>query len=156
MNIVKMVAAALVALSFAACDPSAGERQQLGTFLGAIAGGAAGAQFGDGTGQQMAIALGALFGSQIGAEIGRTMDEVDRQRMAEAVQYSMESQPDQAVTEWQNPNNDHHGTVTPVVTRDTPTEQCREFQTEVIIGGQVQQGYGTACRQPDGSWQIQS
>ncbi|MEE8203551.1 MAG: hypothetical protein V3R74_07315, partial [Alphaproteobacteria bacterium] len=31
---------------------------------------------------------------------------------------------------------------------------CREYQTTVNVGGQVEQAYGTACRQPDGSWQI--
>ncbi|SVA64445.1 uncharacterized protein METZ01_LOCUS117299, partial [marine metagenome] len=31
---------------------------------------------------------------------------------------------------------------------------CREFTTTVLIGGEEQQGYGTACRQSDGSWKI--
>ena len=31
---------------------------------------------------------------------------------------------------------------------------CREFQHEVTIGGKREQGYGTACRQPDGSWEV--
>lgn len=31
---------------------------------------------------------------------------------------------------------------------------CREFQQEITVGGQRQQGFGTACRQPDGAWQI--
>ena len=26
----------------------------------------------------------------------------------------------------------------------------------ITVGGEVQQGYGTACRQPDGTWKIQS
>ncbi len=29
---------------------------------------------------------------------------------------------------------------------------CREYQKTVIIGGQPQPGFGTACMQPDGSW----
>lgn len=32
---------------------------------------------------------------------------------------------------------------------------CREYQTQVTIAGQPQNAYGTACRKPDGSWQIQ-
>jgi len=35
-------------------------------------------------------------------------------------------------------------------------QNCREFQQTVIVGGQPQQGYGTTCQQPDGSWQIVS
>ena len=31
---------------------------------------------------------------------------------------------------------------------------CREFQHEVTIGGASEQSYGTACRQPDGSWEV--
>ncbi len=31
---------------------------------------------------------------------------------------------------------------------------CREFQHEVTIGGKREQSYGTACRQPDGSWEV--
>lgn len=31
---------------------------------------------------------------------------------------------------------------------------CREYQTTVMIGGLAQPGYGTACRQPDGSWRV--
>jgi len=31
---------------------------------------------------------------------------------------------------------------------------CREYQSTVIVGGMVRPSYGTACLQPDGSWQI--
>ncbi|MHB1241431.1 MAG: RT0821/Lpp0805 family surface protein, partial [Gammaproteobacteria bacterium] len=30
---------------------------------------------------------------------------------------------------------------------------CREYVTDVDVGGRKQQAYGTACRQPNGSWQ---
>jgi len=33
---------------------------------------------------------------------------------------------------------------------------CREFQQEITVGGDRQQGYGTACQNPDGSWQLVS
>ena len=38
-----------------------------------------------------------------------------------------------------------------------PAEQqnCRDFDTPVIIDGQQQQAHGTACQQPDGSWKVQ-
>ena len=32
--------------------------------------------------------------------------------------------------------------------------QCREFQQTVTVGGRTEQAYGTACLQPDGSWEI--
>jgi surface antigen len=31
---------------------------------------------------------------------------------------------------------------------------CREYQTTSRVGGRLQPSYGTACYQPDGSWQI--
>ncbi len=31
---------------------------------------------------------------------------------------------------------------------------CREYSNRVVVGGRVQESYGTACMQPDGSWQI--
>lgn len=34
--------------------------------------------------------------------------------------------------------------------------QCREFLQTVTIGGRTEQAYGTACRQPDGAWEIGS
>lgn len=39
---------------------------------------------------------------------------------------------------------------------DTGGRYCREFQHDVTVGNRTQQGYGVACRQPDGSWQIVS
>ena len=33
---------------------------------------------------------------------------------------------------------------------------CREFQQTVTVGGRTEEAYGTACRQPDGSWKIVS
>ncbi|MPY70224.1 MAG: hypothetical protein GEU92_09055 [Alphaproteobacteria bacterium] len=30
---------------------------------------------------------------------------------------------------------------------------CREYTETVVIGGQTHSAYGTACQQPDGSWQ---
>lgn len=31
---------------------------------------------------------------------------------------------------------------------------CREYQSSANIAGKTQKTYGTACRQPDGSWRI--
>ena len=35
-------------------------------------------------------------------------------------------------------------------------QYCREYTTDVVIDGQTRHGYGQACRQEDGSWQIVS
>jgi hypothetical protein len=31
---------------------------------------------------------------------------------------------------------------------------CREYQSTVMVGNTPQSSYGTACQQPDGTWQI--
>jgi surface antigen len=35
-----------------------------------------------------------------------------------------------------------------------PGAECREYQLTVTIAGRPQPAWGTACRQPDGSWRI--
>ena len=39
---------------------------------------------------------------------------------------------------------------------DSNEPYCREFTQVFSIGGEKETGYGTACLQPDGSWQIVS
>jgi hypothetical protein len=36
----------------------------------------------------------------------------------------------------------------------TSGRYCREFLQEVTVAGKAEQAYGTACRQPDGSWEV--
>jgi surface antigen len=44
--------------------------------------------------------------------------------------------------------------ITPTQTYDQGAGPCREYTLDAIIGGRVEQVYGTACRQADGSWQV--
>ncbi len=39
-------------------------------------------------------------------------------------------------------------------TQFAPQPYCREYTQTLKIGRTVQKAYGTACRQPDGSWQL--
>ena len=67
----------------------------------------------------------------------------------------MENLPDGQTTSWTNPNSGNSGSVTPV-SAYTPSGNnfCREYQTEVTVEGKTQSAYGTACRRPDGTWEI--
>ena len=38
----------------------------------------------------------------------------------------------------------------------TGGDYCREYQQTLTIAGKTQKGYGTACLQPDGSWELQN
>ena len=99
----------------------------------------------------LGVGAGALLGNNIGAQL----DEKDRLLAGPTIQQTLELGPDNSVGSWQNPNTGHSGTVVPTQTVVASTGQpCREFITTVTIGGVEQQGYGTACRQADGSWKI--
>ena len=48
---------------------------------------------------------------------------------------------------------DARGSVVPPVALAPPPD-CREIERMVEIGGKQQKAYGTACRQPDGTWRF--
>jgi len=155
MNLKTVAAATVIAVFAAACSNSQyGEKQTVGTLGGAALGGLLGSQFGDGTGQLVATGAGVLIGGLIGSEIGRTMDEQDRMRANEAVVESHQAPLGETIV-WNNPDSGNSGTVTPV--RDGSTSSglyCREFQQTITVGGRTETAYGTACREPDGTWRI--
>src|ERR1035437_10068815 len=43
----------------------------------------------------------------------------------------------------------------PVSVVTTAKPYCREYTQKLTIAGKTQTGYGTACLQPDGSWELQ-
>lgn len=139
--------AAASAMLVGACTMT---QEQSGAVLGGAAGAAVGSTIGGGSGRTAAIILGALLGSAVGANIGRHMDEQDRIKTAEALEYSPTGRP----STWTNPDTQGRYTVTPTRTYETAEGPCREFTMDAAVGGQPQQVYGTACRQPDGSWRI--
>lgn len=152
----RTIAAALCLLALAGCT-DAGPKQTGGTLVGAGVGGLVGSQFGRGSGQAATTGLGVLIGGLLGSEVGKSLDRADQVAMAQATQRSLEGTPTGQVSNWNNPDTGHSGTVEP--TRTFQTSQgtyCREFQQTVTVGGQTQSAYGTACRQPDGSWKIVS
>ena len=101
-------------------------------------------------------ALGVVAGGMIGNSIGKKMDESDRRHAREAEQRAYAAPLNETII-WNNPDNGHSGYVRPIRDGRTQTGQyCREFQSEITVGGQKEQGYGRACQQPDGSWKIVS
>ena len=152
-------AAVVAALALAGCQqgPTSDEiftKENVGTVLGGVAGAVIGAQFGKGTGQVAAAAAGTLVGAFVGREIGKSMTRAD-QAAANRAQSQAQSVPVGQQISWSNPESGNSGTVTPVREgRDTGGNQCREYRTTVNVGGKQEEAYGTACRQPDGSWKV--
>jgi surface antigen len=120
--------------------------------IGGVLGGIGGAQIGKGTGRTAAIIVGTMAGAAIGGAIGRSMDETDRLKAAHALETVRTGVP----STWNNPDTGNVYTVTPTRTYDTEAGPCREYTMDARIGGRLEQVYGTACRQPDGTWRIQS
>jgi surface antigen len=123
-----------------------------GAALGAAGGGLIGAAAG---GSPAAIIGGVLIGGLLGGAIGNALDQRDKQLLYQNQQAALESQRTGQTSTWKNPDTGHYGSVTPVKTYENESGQyCREFQEKVTIDGKTNQAYGTACRQPDGSWKI--
>ncbi|MFN4283873.1 MAG: RT0821/Lpp0805 family surface protein [Alphaproteobacteria bacterium] len=127
-------------------------REQVGQVLGGVAGAAIGSQIGQGTGQIVAAAGGALLGVLVGGSIGRSMDRLDYACAGQVLEYAT----DNRTIVWNNPQSGGRYQLTPLRAYQDGGRYCREYTSTASVGGQRQQVYGTACRQPDGSWQIVS
>lgn len=137
------------------CTQPMGAKEGTGTLLGGTAGAVLGSNVGKGKGNVVAIAIGTLAGALFGQEIGRSLDRADRIAMGQNAQYSLEHTRSHETTRWSNPDSGNSGSMTPLQTYQQTTGQyCREYRQTVIVGGRKQDAYGTACRQPDGSWII--
>jgi surface antigen len=154
MKIRNIAIVAAMALSLGACE-TYGQKEAGGTLLGAGLGGLLGSQFGGGTGKLAMTALGVVGGGLLGNSIGRSLDRADQTYYQRASQQAVAAPIGETIT-WNNPQSGNYGSVTP--TREgyqTGTgAYCREYQQEIVVGGRRQQGYGQACRQPDGSWKV--
>jgi surface antigen len=126
--------------------------------LGSLGGAAAGAGIAAiAGGNPAAIVISAVAGGLLGGAIGHHLDSKDKQMAAATAARAFESTPTGQSSAWKNPDSGNSGTITPTKTYQASSGQyCREYRQEIVVGGEKQQAYGTACRQPDGSWKIQS
>lgn len=143
--------AVLIAFALAACETT-GPKTAVGGLGGAAAGGLLGAALGGGA---KGIAAGAILGGLLGGAIGDRLDAADRRAANRAAHQALETAPSGVSTTWRNPDSGHAGAIMPTRTYQAADgTYCREYQQTVIVGGQEQQSFGTACRQPDGQWKI--
>ncbi len=126
------------------------DRQFFGALLGGGAGALAGSAIGRGSGRVAATIGGAVLGVIVGGSLGRDMDLADRR----CVGLTLEHAGDGRSVAWSAPQGGGY-TVRPVRSYRTNGRYCREYLATATIGGREQQTYGTACRQPDGSWELQ-
>jgi surface antigen len=156
-TIVERLCVVLLALMFASCaSMSETYRENPKAILGGMGGGAAGGLIAAAAGANPGwIAFSVLAGGLVGGAIGNKLDDRDKEMAAKAAQQAFESNHTGQPATWQNPDSGASGTVTPTRTYQIEGGQyCREYTQDITVGGEKHQSYGTACRQPDGSWKI--
>ncbi len=147
----KILVAVLLAFFLVSCA-QAGTKTTIGAATGAAAGGLIGAAAGGGT---AGILGGVLLGGLLGGAVGNALDQRDREYMRQSNQQALETYRAGETSSWSNPDSGNSGSVTPTRTYQNQSGQpCREFTQTVVIGGQTEEAYGTACRQTDGSGQV--
>ncbi len=156
----KMIGSLLLIATLTGCA-GAGPKQTGGQLIGGAAGALAGAQFGKGKGQLVGVALGALAGSYLGGTIGHQMDERDKELAQQTMQSTLERAPDNQVSTWRNPNNNHSGQFQVTRTQELPNQNmvCRDYVNTVTIDGQQEKVHGRACRDVRDTrahWKIQN
>ncbi|MFC1666064.1 RT0821/Lpp0805 family surface protein [Pseudomonadota bacterium] len=147
MNKLVIILAITYTLGLSACAT----KQETGTAVGAATGAVLGSTIGDGRGQFIATAVGLMIGAIVGQEIGRSIDVTDERQAQEALERNKTGE----TTTWVNPDSGGEISVVPTRTyKDKSGDYCREYTTEVEVAGKKETAFGTACRQPDGSWKI--
>jgi surface antigen len=144
--------AGLCAVLMSGCAPYQSQQEQSGMVIGGLVGGVLGSQVGSGDGRTAAILLGTLMGTAIGGSVGRSMADVDRVKTAQTLENVRTGVP----SSWRNPDTGHQYIVVPTRTYDAASGPCREYTIDAVIGGRKERVFGTACRQPDGSWQARN
>lgn len=151
----RVVSILVLALALTSCESvgqgiSNNPKTTMGGMLGAAGGGLIAAAAGGGT---AGIIGGALLGGLVGGAIGNHLDQKDKELAAQNAQRAFENARTGQSSAWRNPDSGHSGNITPTRTyQDNTGQYCREYQQQVTIGGEIHESYGTACRQPDGSW----
>lgn len=178
MTIKKIVITGVVGIMLAssAMPSYANDGNLIGTLLGAGGGAAIGSQFGKGNGKVASIAVGTLIGAGVGNSVSRSLGGGGRGFGYTERQVIMERDYGHGRGHYKKHHwhHKHHHDVyttrtyeaapvyygTPMTTSyqnvSAQSGYCREFNQGTSIGGRVQPTYGTACMQPDGSWQIQN
>jgi surface antigen len=130
----------------------------VGGLGGAVGGGYLGSRW-QGAGrstQTTATIAGTALGALAGVMLGGNVDDNDCNRAQQARTQALTSAPVGQPIVWNNPSTGNQGTF--VATRDGTAANgayCREYQQTIVVGGEQKQAFGTACRQPDGSWKMQ-
>ena len=124
----------LAGLALAGCNTT-GPNQTAGIATGAAIGEAPGA------------AAGALIGGAIGRELDQGALKAAREAEFRALEFGRTGTP----VPWRK--GPVYGEVVPGARYQVNTFSCRDYTHTIVVDGQKQSARGTACRQPNGTWQ---
>jgi surface antigen len=145
MGKLRIVAAALAALSLGAC--AGGPQQTSASGVGAFSGDVVGST----SGNRVPVAAAGPPSGILGTS-GVALDERDRQLAYDANMRALQSGEPGVPVVWRSQVTGHHGTIVPGPAYQAGGSTCREFSHIVYLDGRPQATRGTACRNPDGSW----
>lgn len=147
-----IIATSACAMLAACSGPGNAPKQDQGLVAGAVAGGVLGSAMGRGRGSVVGAVVGAVAGGIVGSEIGRSLDDRDRRLARQAEMDAWERGVSNQPVRWRNPDNGRYGEVIPGPSYNRGPQPCREYTHTVYIDGRPQAMRGTACRNPDGTW----
>lgn len=126
-----------------------------GAILGGAIGGATGAAVGATASHHHsweAATGGAILGLLLGSAVGHAVDAGDQYCTTQAIVAAPIGRP----VYWTNPAYGRQYQIVPMRQYQAWGTTCRDYQASAMIDGRWQQIHGTACLQPDGSWQTVS
>jgi surface antigen len=128
-------------------------RDAVGAALGGLVGAAVGSSVTRGRDRTVGIIGGGVIGALVGASLGRAMDQTDQVCVGEALEHANNGERIVWASNAPNGTQNRYEVVPTETYQTSDGRYCREYQTTVVIGGQTERAYGTACRQPDGQWE---
>jgi surface antigen len=148
-----LLTVAVVSLSLVACSGPGPNRAETGLGIGALAGGLLGSTVGSGGGRVAATLVGAVIGGIVGSEIGRSLDEQDRRLAIEAEYDALERGGSGRARVWRSERDGTYGEIVPSRPYRRGGYDCRDYTHTIYNDGRPEVMRGTACRNPDGTWQ---
>jgi surface antigen len=158
MRSLKAFAIGMTLIALGACTSPDGRvnKADTGTGAGVVLGAIAGSAFGKGDGKIVGALIGAFAGGVLGNEIGRKLDERDRLLAQRAEFDALERGRSGEPRRWSNPDNGRYGDIVPQAPYQRGGRDCRDYAHTVFIEGRPTTVRGSACRNPDGTWQALS
>lgn len=126
--------------------------------LGSVGGAGAGALIAGLAGASPAWIVGsALMGGLLGGYVGHRLDDNDKMKATNAAAHALEKNRARQAAVWSNPDTGNHGEIRPTKTYQLADGRyCRRYEQSIWVDGKKETSSGTACRQADGSWKIES